>query len=427
MESNMNFSDIQFKGATAQNGVPIFNHDGAPITTGGYISSLETQTAYFGRVVSAEDATPRTWLMGIGGTRKVVGILQNDYATNENSPFKAGYLLAGLPATAIFFGPCWMESWTHAGTGTHTTPLRGDVVIYNNTTGAIEFLPVLTAVPSGYSVLDASVIEYDVDTNKVMLFMGISNSTGETGTTPEVLENTTFQLLNTGAAIPGFVLTGAFTHGIDFGAMTTSTNTDGTLISTGSTWIDHATAGQAAVKLLCSYSAVTGDYATLRIRAKANIAHTPGDLGGVVAGNFSASAGVNNYANLIAVQGYAQPNAYTNSDATTILCGVYSCVDRTVATSGRSWSLWTDTHETVKASASHYLHRLSHNGGAINLDGIWTIYPGQGCDVLFNFECDNAHAPISACVGTTPAADGIKIAVKTTVGTYYLRAASAWT
>ena len=56
--------------------------------------------------------------------------------------------------------------------------------------------------------------------------------------------------------------------------------------------------------------------------------------------------------------------------------------------------MWTDTHETVKASAGHYLHRLSHNGGAINLDGIWTIYAGQGCDYLMNFE--NTNAPVIA-------------------------------
>jgi hypothetical protein len=52
--------------------------------------------------------------------------------------------------------------------------------------------------------------------------------------------------------------------------------------------------------------------------------------------------------------------------------------------------MWTDTHETIKATGGHYLHRLSHNGGAINLDGIWTIYAGQGCDYLMTFENNNA-------------------------------------
>jgi hypothetical protein len=214
MESNMSFSDITFKGQINMSGVPIFNHDGAPFTVGGYISEDNTETAYFGRVVSSLDASPRAFLLGISGSQKIVGILQNDYAINSSSPFKANYILPKLPATAIFFGLLWLGEWTYAGTGTHETPLRGDVVIFKNDTGQIEFLPPLTAVPSGYSLLDASVMDYDSDTNKVLLFMGIANAATLTGATPEVLEDTTFQINNTGSAIPGLVLMGDFTTAI---------------------------------------------------------------------------------------------------------------------------------------------------------------------------------------------------------------------
>lgn len=194
-----------------------------------------------------------------------------------------------------------------------------------------------------------------------------------------------------GTDTTGIVLSGAMDNAINVAGVIAGTNTNGSVISTGSTWIVHSAVGSCALKLLCSYSGATGDYATLRIRARSDAASA---VAGVVGGNFSASANINNYANLYAVQGYAQPLAFTQNSAANILCGVYSCVQRTVATSGRSWSLWTDTHETVKASAGHYLHRLSHNGGAINLDGIWTIYAGQGCDYLLNFE--NTNAPIVA-------------------------------
>lgn len=201
-----------------------------------------------------------------------------------------------------------------------------------------------------------------------------------------------FQQLGT-ADTNGIVFSGAMDNGraVDFSGVTVSTNTDGSCISTGSTWLVHATAGQCAVKFLCSSSATSGDYATLRIRARSDGASA---TAGVVGGNFSASGGINNYANLYGVQGYCQPLTYTQSEAANILCGVYSCVQRTAASSGRSWSLWTDTHETVKAGAGHYLHRLSHNGGAINLDGIWSIYAGQGCDYLMNFE--NTNAPVTS-------------------------------
>lgn len=170
-----------------------------------------------------------------------------------------------------------------------------------------------------------------------------------------------------------------------------SNQTAGSLINSGDNWIVHSTVGARAVKMLCSSSATSGDYSTHSIRARSDAANA---TGGVIAGNFASSANINDYANLYAVQGYAQANTFTQGSASNILCGVYSCVDRTVASSGRSWSLWTDTHETVKASGSHYLHRLSHNGGAINLDGIWTIYSGQGCDALMNFE--NTNAPVAS-------------------------------
>ena len=175
---------------------------------------------------------------------------------------------------------------------------------------------------------------------------------------------------------------------LGFSRVAPNNTTAGTLFSTGSGWIDHAVANSCAMKFLTSYSATSGEYACARFRSKSLSAYP------VVGVNSSASAGQNDYGNLLAVQGYAQALAYTQSDASNILCGVYSCVDRTAASTGRSWSMWTDTHETVKASGGHYLHRLSHNGGAINLDGIWTLYAGQGCDYLMNFE--NANAPVAS-------------------------------
>ena len=187
----------------------------------------------------------------------------------------------------------------------------------------------------------------------------------------------------------GLTLSGSMTNAINFAGVLPSTNTDGSLLSTGSTWVVHHTVGACAAKFLCSSSAASGDYATMRLRARSDAVNAAGGISGL---NSSASANIADYGNLYAVQGYAQPNAFTQANASNIICGVYSCVDRTVSSSGRSWSLWTDTHETVKASGGHYLHRLSHNGGAINLDGVWSVYPGQGCDYLLNFE--NANAPI---------------------------------
>lgn len=191
----------------------------------------------------------------------------------------------------------------------------------------------------------------------------------------------------------GLAFSGTMANGrmIDASGITIGSNTDGTVLSTGTTWLVHATAGQCAAKLLCSSSATSGDYATLRVRGRSDGVNASG---GVMGGDFSASANIDDYANLYAVQGVAQPNAKTQANASNIVCGVYARVDRTTTSSGRSWALWVDTHETVKATGGNYLARMSHNGGAINLDGFFTLYAGQGCDYLFVFE--NNNAPVAA-------------------------------
>jgi len=196
---------------------------------------------------------------------------------------------------------------------------------------------------------------------------------------------------------------------------TVGTATDGTLFSTGSTWISHATAGQCAFKILASTAATAGDYATMRIRARADAADANATRGtmGIVGGNFSASANVNNHGNLIALQGYAQPNAFTNDGTANIVCGVYSCIDAGGSSAGRRWSAWFDTHETTKASGGDYLVRISHNGTIAN-DGVFTIYNGARMPVLFNFEDATGCLVDTGDAGSTKAG---YLVVKTPAGT----------
>jgi hypothetical protein len=387
MEQSLNLT-IGFKGGQYLNAMPIYNHDGAPYTKGGLIDSANTETAYFGRVVSEDPSNLGRFLMGCADGDTVVGILQNDYAINENSPAKPTYLLSLQPATAIFFGPMWLGEWTHVASGALTTPVIGSLVIFKEDTGQIEFLSAGAAsIPTGYKLLNASVKDYAADQNRVLLFMGLSDS--------QYAHEAMFESDSQ--------------HAIDFSNTPISTNTDGSLISTGANWLSFGTAGQTAVKLLTASTAITGDYAALRIRARSDGAFVSGTRGGVIGGNFSASANVNNYLNLFAIQGYAQTNDKTQSDASSILCGLYSCIDNGATNAGRSWSLWVDTHETVKAGAGHYLARMSHNGGAITLDGFFSLYSGQGCSNLFNFENTNAPVESGDATGGTKS---YKIAVK---------------
>lgn len=188
---------------------------------------------------------------------------------------------------------------------------------------------------------------------------------------------------------------------IDFAGIAASASTVGSLVTTGSTWVDHTAAGGTAFKLLCSTSATTGDYATLRICARSDAASS----GGIVAGNFSASANIAEYGNLYAVQGYAQPgeNAQTGADNT--ICGLYSCTDLTATgSSGRDWSLWVDTHMAGSAAASSYLARFSHNG-TVAADGLMTIYGGGNLPLFMNIE-DATPGFVTAGAGTYSTADG---------------------
>lgn len=155
--------------------------------------------------------------------------------------------------------------------------------------------------------------------------------------------------------------------------------TAGDVLSSGTTFVVYTTPGSCALKYMAEYQAASGEFATLRLRARSYSGQP------VVCGNFSASARKNNYGNLFAVQGYAQPGSYTQESGDNIICGLYSCVQISGASVGRHWSTWIDTHMTVKPSGGAYMCRISHNG-TVAADGCFTIYTGGRLPYLFNFE-----------------------------------------
>jgi hypothetical protein len=170
---------------------------------------------------------------------------------------------------------------------------------------------------------------------------------------------------------------------------TVATATDGTLFSTGSTWITHATAGQCAFKILAATTATTGDYATMRLRARSDaaVANTWGSQG-TVGLNSSASANIAQYGNLIGIQGLAQPNAFTQTNSNNVICGVYSCMDKTATSSGHAWSMWIDDHSTTAKAADHYMVKITQNalgGTPVDIDGCFSIQPDR-LPQIFTFD-----------------------------------------
>jgi len=204
-----------------------------------------------------------------------------------------------------------------------------------------------------------------------------------------------------------------FNAAIDGSGAGTQTATAGSAWTTGSTWVANSAAGGTYFKVLASTTATSGDFATMRLRARSS-ANTSG---GVICVNASASANIAEYGNLYAVQGYAQPGANAQTGADNIICGLYSCTDMTsTGSSGRDWSCWIDTHAAAKAAGGSYLLRLSHNGSVAN-DGVMTIYGGGRMPVFCNVE-DATPGFFDATPGTYSTADGV-IVWKINGTTYY--------
>jgi hypothetical protein len=173
------------------------------------------------------------------------------------------------------------------------------------------------------------------------------------------------------------VATGA--NAVNFAGATPATEVNGSLVTTISTWVPHTAAGACAGKILAKSTAVTGQFATWRMRGRSDAAvadvYNVASVEGV---NSSASANVNDYANLFGISGLAQPNAFTQANATNIICGVYSCMDRTGTHAGHAYSMWIDDHSTTAKAADHYLLRMTQNalgGSPVNIDGAISIAP----------------------------------------------------
>jgi hypothetical protein len=225
--------------------------------------------------------------------------------------------------------------------------------------------------------------------------------------------------MTTNFAAPGLAPTSPGV--VTFAGVVPSTETAGSMITTGSTWVVHTAAGACAGKILASSSATTGQYATWRVRGRSDAAvadvYNVASVEGV---NASASANVHDYANLFGVSGLAQPMAKNQANATNIICGVYSCLDKSGTHAGSAWSMWIDDHSTTAKAASHYLLRMSQNalgGTPVDIDGAITIQTSR-LPVLFNFE--QIQGFLSDTPGTLTPTHKIAVYIAG-VGTRYLQ------
>jgi hypothetical protein len=194
-QTNPAFAGSSFYGGAGANGNPMYFKDGL-ILMPGQIYSDATNLAYFGYVVSSDEATPGLFKMGTAGAKRV-GVLYAEAGIMQNEPAKNNRILANTNATTLKFGLFTLKSWTHAGTGALTTPTRTSLVIYKDDTGQIEFIAAATPVPSGYTLFEeASVVIVDTNVNGVGIFVNMGVDKTVAASTKAI---TAFSIVATGA------------------------------------------------------------------------------------------------------------------------------------------------------------------------------------------------------------------------------------
>ena len=160
MDWNLQFTTVGFQGTAVPNALPKIYRDGY-VTVGGYNSSGSNMP--FGVVVSATTAAPNAFLLG--NTSNVVrGVTLFNAAIAQNDPAKNSYYFAGQPLTAMLKGQMTIATWTKTSTGA-IDPIIGCVVIYNTTTGIIEFQNTGWGGQVGWAALLADVIDVGNDLN----------------------------------------------------------------------------------------------------------------------------------------------------------------------------------------------------------------------------------------------------------------------
>ena len=209
--------------------------------------------------------------------------------------------------------------------------------------------------------------------------------------------------------------------GLDFSSLTPSTETSGSILTTLTSWIAFTTAGACGGKLLLENQCDTGEFATWRMRARANNTTASGNGGNSVGTttcvDASASAQDHDFGNLTAVNACAQPNAKNQTtDSTNIVTALYGRIDATGTSVGRRWVGWLDTHATTKADGGDYMMRISHNGTVAN-DGAITIYGGGRLPLLLNVE-DATPGFVGDQTGVTTLSKNLAVSINGTP--YYI-------
>lgn len=168
MDSNLSLT-LGFKGQLSLNAQAVPLQEGY-LKLGGIVDTSETNGLAFGVVVSADPDTPDSFEKGCASGNVVRGVCVFDDAIAQNAPAHPNKYLCGLPCAAINHGFLWLASWTKTATNA-IDPAIGCKVIYNTTSGVIEFLAASGSAPDGWADLaNAQVRDVDAD-NGALIYL----------------------------------------------------------------------------------------------------------------------------------------------------------------------------------------------------------------------------------------------------------------
>ena len=170
--------------------------------------------------------------------------------------------------------------------------------------------------------------------------------------------------------------------GLNFSALTPAANVYGSVMSTGTTWVAHSTAGACGIKLLLSNTSTTGNFATARFRARSDVATATWNTN-TIAVDAEASAHIADYGELLGGSFYTNDNGYAQTRASHWATAGKFCTNCSGASVGSRYALVvSDYSSTLASGAGHYLARFDKPSGAQAITGIFKV---GNCDQFTYF------------------------------------------
>lgn len=167
MNSNLSL-DIKFKGQLELKAQAVPMQEGY-LKLGG-ITDPAGNDLDFGVVVSADPTTPDMFEAGCASGNVVRGVSVFDDSIAQNAPAHPTKYLAGLPCACINHGFFYLAGWTKNATGA-IDPKIGCKVIYNTTSGVIEFLESSGSAPDGWAVLENADVRNVTTDNGALIYL----------------------------------------------------------------------------------------------------------------------------------------------------------------------------------------------------------------------------------------------------------------